>query len=196
MTGAASGLRRVFIGHRGGTGIVNVIGAGSLFEQIGTSAPNLSIGSAGGLSGGLGPAGTLNVSAGGTVTNNGTATIGTAADSRPSFATVTGLNSSWTSAESITVGNSETEVPISGALLVHDNGEVTVTSGSVTIDSNGLLGGNGGSVTANSVINNGTLAPGASTGTLFIIGNHSDRQRRHGADPASPPRERVGAGLG
>ncbi len=171
VTGADSGLRRVFIGHRGGTGIVNVVGEGSTLAQIGSSSNSLMIGSAGGLSGGLGPAGTLNISAGGTVTNNGTAEIGTAVDSRPSFATVTGEDSSWTSAEGIDVGNSVAEGPISGTLMVHDSGEVIIDSGSVTINLKGLLGGNGGSVSANSVINSGTVAPGDPTGTLSILGN-------------------------
>lgn len=173
VTGGDTGLRRVFIGHRGGTGIVNVVGAGSTLAQIGSSSPGLSIGSAGGLASGLGPAGTLNVSAGGTVTNNGTAAIGTAADSRPSFATVTGEDSSWTSDTGISVGNSLTEGPKSGTLMVHDQGEVTITSGDVTVNLNGLLGGNGGTVTASAVVNNGTVAPGNSTGTLFVVGNYT-----------------------
>jgi fibronectin-binding autotransporter adhesin len=65
----------------------------------------------------------------------------------------------------------------SGTLLV--NGDSSAATGAVTVASGSVLGGTG--TIGGSIMNSGTLAPGASVGTLSVIGNVIDSANSHWA---------------
>ncbi|WP_439576244.1 PEP-CTERM sorting domain-containing protein [Elioraea sp.] len=103
------------------------------------------------------------IEAGGTLLPNATAGMGSL--------TISGAGS-LVSADRIVVG-----APVSLAGSTSDGGTVivsnggTLQAGEVRIGTSGLVGGSGGTIIGNVVLDGGTLAPGASPGTLNIVGD-------------------------
>lgn len=77
----------------------------------------------------------------------------------------------------VSAGNVIVGAPVSLGGSTSDGGTVIVSSGGtlqageVRIGTSGLVGGSGGTIVGNVVLDGGVLAPGASPGTLNILGN-------------------------
>jgi T5SS/PEP-CTERM-associated repeat protein len=140
----------------GAHGTVNVNGAGSSW----TNSGRLDVGLVG--------TGVVNVSSGGAI-SSASARIGGQATG---VGTVSiGAGSTWNNAGTIEVG-----INGNGTLEILSGGTVTAPGGT-TIDVNGASGTGSGRLTGagtlvSNVTNNGIVAPGASPGTLDIVGNY------------------------
>ena len=166
----------------GSTGTAKVNGAGSQWN----SGMNLYVGLAG--------SGTLNVMAGGVVTNRG-GSIGYGSSSTGT-AMVTGSGSQWNNSGSLSVGGSRSRSGGDGTLNLYDSGLVTVadttklwSTGTISLDGGTLDTGTldltegtfsmiDGELHADNVmgdLNNqaGTLTPGNSPGILSITGGYA-----------------------
>jgi T5SS/PEP-CTERM-associated repeat protein len=151
-----------------GSGNVTVTGAGSSW----TNSGSLSVGSKG--------FGQLTIAAGGVVSNT-SAAINSFATSE-SVVIVTGSGSRWTISGSVSVGTSDrspSATNTSGRLTVADGAVITAdgcsrgscVSPGVIIRSSGILLGDG-TIVAN-ISSDGTVAPGASLGTLHVTGDYT-----------------------
>ena len=137
--------------------------------------------------------GTLNVEAGGVVSNT-SGYIGHFGST--SVATVTGANSQWNNSNSLYIGEYETQVDGSGTLNIYDSGLVTVSNstklqstGAVNLDGSildtstldlteGIFNMLDGRLHANSILGDinvqgGIVAPGKSPGVLSITGDYT-----------------------
>lgn len=145
-------------GTAAGTGIVTISGAGSAWTiNSAGGTPGLNVG------GGTGSKGTITVSAGGTLSNDGNAFIGYHANGPGANSAVGGGTGTVTITGSGSTWNAGTN---GGALIVGYNGGST---GTVTIAAGGTLN------TTNATIlgyNDGT-GQGGGTGTLIVDGAHS-----------------------
>jgi T5SS/PEP-CTERM-associated repeat protein len=135
----------------GSTGVANVAGAGSKWIDTG----NLYVGNAG--------IGTLNVSAGGQVSNS-TGYIGNQSDST-GMASVDGADSMWTNNGNLFVGNTGT-----GTLYVTNFGTVAV-GGQLVVGALGEVHGDG--YIDGNLSNGGLVSPGNSPGALHVAGNYA-----------------------
>ncbi len=135
----------------GSTGVANVAGAGSKWIDTG----DLYVGNAG--------IGTLNVSAGGQVSNS-TGYIGNQSDST-GMASVDGADSMWTNNGNLYVGNAGT-----GTLYVTNFGTVTV-GGQLVVGALGEVHGDG--YIDGNLSNGGLVSPGNSPGALHVAGNYA-----------------------
>ena len=122
--------------------------------------------------------GSMTVSGGSTVTVSGTnsqvrvgGSVATVLAAGAGTLTINGTDSR-VEAGTVTVG-----APVSLAGSTSDGGTVivsnggTLQAGEVRIGTSGLVGGSGGTIIGNVILDGGTLAPGASPGTLTIVGD-------------------------
>lgn len=137
------------------TGTATVTGSGSLWEV----QDDLHVGYDGD--------GTLVVSDGGQVTSDN-GMIASDWDQSVGRVTVTGAGSRWDVAGGLYIGGNATTVGGTAVLDVNDGG--AVTAGDVIIWDDGTLSGDS-TLTAPTVTNYGTIAPGNSIGTLTIDGD-------------------------
>jgi fibronectin-binding autotransporter adhesin len=124
--------------------------------------------------------GSLAGPAGGTVDMKDTAatpgnlTLGATTGTTTYSGTITGGGNLTKSAGStqILAGNTSLgAVAVNGGTLI--NNATMTTTGGVTVGAAGTLGGSGGTIIG-AITNNGTIAPGASVGTLNVTGNVTD----------------------
>lgn len=151
----------------GGTGRLDVTGATSTVSITGQNAAFLEVGGEGGL-------GELRVLGGGQLSVTGGTTnviaIGSESDSTGTVL-VTGGGSKLTVGGTLNVGLDLFGVDKGGAasLIVGTGGVVQATQ--VAVGSSGTVGGSGGTIVGNVLVAGGTLAPGASPGTLKVDGD-------------------------
>lgn len=120
--------------------------------------------------------GEMNMSGGSTLSDGGSAgnvQIGqwdpTGNDGGIGKLTVSGAGTKFDVSNAIDVGQGIGAGSSQGILKVENSGEVT--AGSVNLYKGGTLMGNGGTINANVNLKGGTIAPGASPGTMTINGN-------------------------
>ena len=111
--------------------------------------------------------GTLNVEAGGAVSNT-YGYVGKYSGSTGE-ATVTGADSEWTNSNSLTIGGHDSEVGGSGTLNLYDSGLVTVLS-TTKLWSTGIINLDGGSLTTGSFNNTDLGTLNFHDGTLTVNG--------------------------